>query len=179
MNPVVAGWTAVADAFSERLEAVTPEQWDAATPCDDWTVRQLVDHAVEIQQRTGSAFGAEVGAGLGDNPAAGWAAMSQAMQQTLASEGTLEKVIETPMGARPVAEALGIPMMDLLVHTWDLSRAIGHSEELPEQIVSHAYESLQPMDAMIRQPGMFDAKIDVADDASLITKFIAFTGRQP
>ena len=142
-------------------------------------MRQLVEHAAEVQQRTGTAFGADVSAGLGDDPVAGWASMRQQMQQKLEAEGTLEMVIETPFGERPVAEALGIPMTDLLVHTWDLSRAIGHDESLPEEIVAHAYEALQPLEAMVRRPGMFDARVDVADDADVQTKFIAFTGRQP
>ena len=179
MNPVVAGWAAVADAFSQRVSAVSAEQWDAATPCTEWTVRELVDHAVGVQARTGAAIGADVSEDLGDDAAAGWSAMTQAIMGTLQAEGTLEKVIETPFGERPVAEALGIPTMDLLVHTWDLSRALGVDESLPEEIVAHAYESLQPMDGMIRGPGMFDAKIEVADDADVQTKFIAFTGRQP
>jgi uncharacterized protein (TIGR03086 family) len=179
MNPVVAGWVEVADAFSQRLNAVTPEQWEAATPCSEWNVRQLVEHAVDVQQRSGAAMGAEVAEGLGDNPAAAWTAMRQAMLDCLQTEGTLDKVIPTPFGERPVAEALGIPTMDLLVHTWDLSRAIGHDETLPGDIVAHAYESLQPMDGMLRGPGMFADKLDVADGADLQAQFIAFCGRQP
>lgn len=179
MNPVIAGWATVADEFGQRLDAVTAEQWNAATPCDDWTVRQVVEHAVEVQQRVGSAIGADTSAGLGDDPAAGWAVMRQQIQDKLMAEGTLEMVIETPFGERPVAEALGIPMNDLLIHTWDVSRAIGASEALPEQIVAHAYAALQPLEDMLRQSGRFGPAVEVADDVDLQTKFIAFTGRRP
>ena len=85
----------------------------------------------------------------------------------------------TPFGESPAGEALGIPTMDMLVHTWDLSRAIGADESLPEEICAHAYEQLQPMDAMLRGPGRFGPRVEVADDADIQTKLIAFCGRQP
>lgn len=42
--------------------------------------------------------------------------------------------------------------MDLLVHTWDVARAVGADESLHPQAVADAYEMLKPMDAMIRMP---------------------------
>lgn len=32
--------------FERRLAEVWPEQWSAPTPCDEWTVRDLVNHVV-------------------------------------------------------------------------------------------------------------------------------------
>ena len=34
------------DGFEQRLGAVGATQWNAATPCDDWDVRTLVNHVV-------------------------------------------------------------------------------------------------------------------------------------
>ena len=50
--------------------------------------------------------------------------------------------------------------MDVLVHTWDLARTVGADEHLDEELVRQAYDALQPMDAMIRQPGVFGAKLE-------------------
>ena len=35
------------DGFEQRLSAVGATEWNAATPCDDWDVRTLVNHVVE------------------------------------------------------------------------------------------------------------------------------------
>ncbi|CPZ78155.1 uncharacterized Actinobacterial protein [Mycobacteroides abscessus] len=35
------------DAIEALLAAVRPDQWDAATPCEEWNLRQLADHLVE------------------------------------------------------------------------------------------------------------------------------------
>ena len=34
------------ECWADRVNAVTDDQWDAATPCRDWTVRGLVNHVV-------------------------------------------------------------------------------------------------------------------------------------
>jgi len=66
---------------------------------------------------------------------------------------------------------------DVLVHTWDLARALGGDEHLDQDAVGHAYEGLKPMDAMIRMPGVFDAKIAAPADADIQTQFLNFLGR--
>ena len=36
-------WKQAADAFDQRYQAVGEAQWAAATPCDGWAVKELVD----------------------------------------------------------------------------------------------------------------------------------------
>src|SRR5205085_7856583 len=38
--------TTAIDGFGQRLSAVDAGQWSAATPCEDWDVRTLVNHVV-------------------------------------------------------------------------------------------------------------------------------------
>jgi hypothetical protein len=67
--------------------------------------------------------------------------------------------------------------MDILVHTWDLARAVGGDETLPEDVVVASYSGLKPMDAMIRQPGIFGPKIAPAEGDDIQTEFLKFLGR--
>ena len=181
MSDLIDQWRTVADAFGTRLDAVQPDQWDAPTPCEDFTVRQLVEHAIDVQRQVPKGLGAhpDIDTPLGDDPAAAWGKIVAAADAALRSEGALDRAVPFFGGERPVREALGIPTSDLLVHTWDLSRAIGADETLPAEIVAHVYERMKPMDAMLRQSGMFAAKVEVAADADVQTQFIAFTGRTP
>ena len=34
------------ECWADRVNAVADDQWDAPTPCRDWTVRDLVNHVV-------------------------------------------------------------------------------------------------------------------------------------
>ncbi|MGZ4504808.1 MAG: maleylpyruvate isomerase N-terminal domain-containing protein, partial [Nocardioidaceae bacterium] len=34
------------ETWTDRLARVRPDQWDAPTPCTEWSVRDLVNHVV-------------------------------------------------------------------------------------------------------------------------------------
>ena len=83
-----------------------------------------------------------------------------------------------PFGPMPAEQIIGRFMsMDILVHTWDLARAVGGDEQLDADAVERAYSGLKPMDAMIRQPGIFGPKIEPAEGDDLQTEFLKFLGR--
>jgi uncharacterized protein (TIGR03086 family) len=92
---------------------------------------------------------------------------------------TVAKEIDGPFGRMPLGEIIGrFVTMDLLVHTWDLARAVGADDELDEESVRRAYEVLKPMDAMIRQPNAFGPKLEPPPGADLQTEFLSFVGRR-
>jgi len=83
-----------------------------------------------------------------------------------------------PMGEVPKTVPFGIAASDLLVHTWDLARAIGADETLPADAVSAAYAGLQRFpEPMMRAPERFGPAIECADDADEQTKMLSFAGR--
>jgi hypothetical protein len=78
-----------------------------------------------------------------------------------------------------VGEIIGrFVCMDVLVHTWDLARTVGADERLDEEMVRQAYDALKPMDAAIRQPGVFGPKLEPPAGADLQTEFLYFLGRR-
>lgn len=166
-------WNTTADAFSARMDAIGDDQWDAATPCQTWTVRDLVDHAVGVQVGyIGGLVGAEVPEG------ADWATARAALAAAVAADGALDGMTESPMGTVPKTVPLGIATSDLLLHTWDLARSIGGDETLPAAAVTATYAGLQRFpDEMMRSEGMFGPAIEVADDADEQTKMLGFAGR--
>ena len=68
---------------------------------------------------------------------------------------------------------------DVLVHTWDLAKATGQDTSIDTDFAAGMYEGMLPMDEMLRQSGHFAPAVEVADDADVVTKLIAFTGRTP
>ncbi len=168
-------WNAAADAFTQRYEAITDEQWSATTPCEGWTVKDLVDHAVGVQVGfTGGMVGAEIPEG------ADWPATRDAIRAALANEEALAGTAEMgPMGEVPKTVPFGVSASDLLIHTWDLARAIGADEALPPQAVAATMAGLQRFpEAAMRSETMFGAAIEVAEDADEQTKMLSFTGRR-
>jgi uncharacterized protein (TIGR03086 family) len=92
--------------------------------------------------------------------------------------GDLSTPVPGPMGPMPAEQLIGrFISTDVLVHTWDVARAVGGDESLPLDIVAGAYSGLKPMDAMLRMPGVFGPKVAVPEGADVQTEFLGFVGR--
>lgn len=166
-------WEMAADKWEDVFSQLGDDDWDKPTPCDGWTVRELVEHAMFWQGRGAMVFGSPVAED------ADWTVLRAALAGALADPSNLEGVVEQ-MGGAPKAAVAGLVTTDLLVHSWDLARAIGVDETLPEAAAASTMMGLQRMpDEMLRREGMFGPAVAVADDASAQDKLIAFVGRQP
>ncbi|WP_179131524.1 TIGR03086 family metal-binding protein [Candidatus Entotheonella palauensis] len=183
MSEILERWKGLTEAFGQRLDAVSDDQWDSATPCADFTVRQLVEHAIDVQRVAPKGLGATgaIDTPHGDNPKATWQAVRAAALDACSAEGALEKEMDTPIGKMPVGQFFGGPACgDILIHTWDLARAIGADEKLPEEACQAALAFLQAAPAeFLRQPGRFDNAIEPPEGADIQTQMLCFTGRQP
>jgi uncharacterized protein (TIGR03086 family) len=91
----------------------------------------------------------------------------------------LSQNVNGPFGPMPADQLIGrLISTDVLVHTWDLARATGGDEQLDQSAVEGSFSGLQPMDAMLRSPGVMGPKIEPAEGADLQTKFLNFLGRK-
>lgn len=167
-------WNQTAEAFDARYQAITEEQWSASTPCEGWTVKDLVEHAVGVQSgMVAPSFGIDVPEG------AEWPAVKAAMSAGLTAE-SLEGTMEFgPMGTVPKGMLAGIATNDLLLHTWDLARAIGADETLPAAAVTACLGGMKMMPEEMRLgDGRFKPSVEVAEGADEQAQLIAFCGRQ-
>jgi uncharacterized protein (TIGR03086 family) len=175
MEGPAAIWQEAADNFDRHVQAIGDDQWDAPTGCGEWTVRDLVDHAVHWQAVVGGIVGA--GTSPGDDWPTVRAAIAEALEDPTNLEGDAPK---EAFGGMPKHQILGIGTGDVLLHSWDLARAIGADDTLPPAAVQAVYMGLQRMpDAMLRSPNMFAPAIEVGADASEQDRLLGFTGRQP
>jgi len=168
----------VASKWSTLTSAIASDQWDNATPCTDWNVRQLVDHVNGWQTQGGNLLGMHIPAG------AAWPDIEAAFDATLSDPSRLTGPVPE-FGGIPKHDLAGFLIGDLLIHCWDLARAIGADDTLPAAAVEattmglhHAPESLlrgtNPLGAAMMAPA-----VEVSDDASVQDKMIAYTGRRP
>lgn len=171
-------YCSLADQFGARVEAAADDAWSKPAPCEGWTARDVVEHVTGAQRGMVAAITGEEPTFATDDPKQLWRESYAAAKAALAQDGALEKTVPGPMGEMPVAMMVGrILSSDVLVHTWDLARAIGGDEKLDATAVTQAYSGLKPMDAMIRRPGVFGPKIDAAPGDDEQTEFLKFLGR--
>jgi uncharacterized protein (TIGR03086 family) len=164
--------------FTDRLDAVTDDQWSNPTPCTDWDVRQLVDHVITIQRQIPDSLDVPVG-GNGADPRSMWTAVRGAALTALRQPGVMNRTITGLRGEMPVGMALVPRLSDLHVHTWDLARATGGDEHLSPENAAFILERLQPNDAALRESGSFGPKIDPPPGADAQVELLCFLGRRP
>lgn len=162
---------------------------DAATPCDEWTVRRLLDHMLAGQQLFAAATGGATVAPpsgpppelVGDDPVAQYEEARKATIHAYSRPGVLEGMLKGSDGDVPAMQILGIAFCDQLLHGWDLAKATGQDTTMPADLAAVAWQFLDgrlPDDA--RGPGKnFKAAVPVPDDVSIQDKLIAYCGRQP
>ncbi|MFC6084441.1 TIGR03086 family metal-binding protein [Sphaerisporangium aureirubrum] len=176
------------DEFGLRVGMVREDQWDAPTPCEDWTVRDLVNHLVVEQlwvpPLLGGATVDEVGGRfdgdhLGDDPVDAWNRAAADAQAAFAAPGVLEREVRLSYGTVPCRTYCREMTADLAVHAWDLARALGVDERVDPRLMAAAYDHLAPMAGELTGTGLFAAPVPVPDDADAQTRTLALTGRRP
>ncbi len=180
---VIHRTTALVEQFDARVQAADPGSWANQSPCTEWKARDVVAHvAGTLNWIHGELADAEptasASAAADDDVVGAWN-MTRDRFLTALSTGDLSKTIESPFGAMPAEQMIGrIICADVLIHTWDLARAVGGDEQLDAAAVEGTLSGLQPMDAMLRSPGVMGPKLDAPEGADTQTALLAFVGRQ-
>ncbi|MHB8438788.1 MAG: TIGR03086 family metal-binding protein [Acidimicrobiales bacterium] len=180
MSEVAERYCRIAEGFDRRIRGVHDDQWDAPTPCPEFTVRQLVTHVVGTNL---AVYGRLTGSDPDpvDDEAdlvAQWtAARDQIASGLLGSRA--QETVSGIFGEQPWESLVSrLLCADTLIHTWDLARATGQDEHLDPAAVDAAAAFLAPIDDAIRRPGGFAPKIDSPADADAQTRLLNFAGRQ-
>ena len=181
MDEQLDRYRTVATGFDAVVGTITPEGWGAASPCDGWTARDIVVHVVDGHRSVVALASDDTPRPLGpeEDPAAAWSEASRAIAALLADEDVAARVVAGPAGPMAVGDIIGsFVTMDLLVHTWDLARAVGADDRLDGPSVRRAHEALLPMDEVIRRPGAFGPRLEAPTGSDPQTEFLYFVGRR-
>ena len=189
-NPIEL-YEAASQGFRQTLSGVKPDQMSNSTPCTLWSVQALINHNIKV---TGFALGMltenitvnpkEVSGRLPAEGAvealdAGVAKVLELMKQ----EGSASMKIGTPFGQMTRGECLMAPIMDLLIHKWDLAKGTDQNTTLDSGLVQVIHDAFAPQMEGLRKMDfggpIYGPEVSVPADASLQDKVIAMMGRQP
>ena len=176
--------------FASTVRLVGEDQWSLPTPCDGWTVRELVGHVASgCRMATALAGGgsrndaiAVLGVDhLGHDPTSSIDAALAAQLEAFAQPDVDGQLFHHPAGDMPGAQVLRFRITDLLVHRWDLARAIGADETLDPDLVAEVWNGIAPMIPMMATSGVFGTGPSgtLVDDAALQTRLLDAMGRRP
>jgi uncharacterized protein (TIGR03086 family) len=177
-------------AAAEVACRVRPEDLDRATPCDGWTVADLLSH-LSIQHRGFAAAARGEGGDLviwasrppAPDPVADFLAATAEVLIAFAADeigATPFRLPEISTAMEfPAAQAVSFHFIDYVVHSWDLARSIGTRPDLGQPVLEAAWPVAQlvPEEARNRPGSPFAPRVTVSADAPLLDRIVAHLGR--
>jgi len=116
---------------------------------------------------------------LGDDPVASFVATAAELRAAFGEPGALARTAYHRAGERTGAQLLGMQVLDIAVHTWDLARAISAGESLDPDVVAFALTLHDTFDAG-RQRGAFAPPPGTTPaGSSAQARLLYLAGRQP
>ena len=184
---IPAMFRAAVAEFDARIRQVGDHQWQAATPDEDWAVRDLVNHVVgedlwappllagSTIAEVGDRFDGDV---LGADPRAAWTAASAGAVRAVGEQGAMDRIVHLSFGDVPGREYALQVFADHLIHAWDLARAIGADEHLDDELVASCATWFEAVEEAYRSAGAIAERPPVPGHADSQTLLLARFGRR-
>src|SRR6478736_5022572 len=176
MESTADRYARLARAFADTVAAVPPTAWDDPSPCPDWSARDVVRHVVDAQNLFFGLVGKPpvVAPSVDDDPDAAWATTSGAVLADLRDPVTAAVEFDGFFGRTSFTQAVDrFLCLDLVVHRWDLARAAGLDDAIPDDDVALVMAGTEQMGDALRGPGAFGAPLDAPEGADAQTRMLA------
>lgn len=170
------------------LRGVRSDQWTSRSPCEGWTVRDVVNHMVGGAKMVSVCLSGR-GDGVnfyvdhlrGLDPVETYVAESAAAVDVYRADPSLvERVMPMPWGDATGAAVAAMFMGDHFVHAWDVAKATGQSTDLDPEMAAlvrrFAHEYVEV--GQRRGPEMFDEERHAPADATAADRLAAYLGRR-
>lgn len=181
MSDISERYDTLSAAFEAKVAGVPDGRWDAPTPCEGWTVRDLVGHMVDNHRQFLGLVDRELDPvpPVDQDPVN---AITVAREQVLADLRDPARASETyegHFGVRTFEWAVdSFLSFDLAIHGWDLARATGQDETIPAAEVDRLLAAAEGWGDTARAPGVLGPEVEVPADADGQTRLLAFAGRR-
>ncbi len=186
---------------------VRSDQLADPTPCPEMDVRSLLGHLVDVLRRVARIGRDENPFALAPAPPVAddgwldaWQRAAHEVQSAWSDDAVLERTVVLPWSQASGGETLCGYLNEVAVHTWDLAVATGQWPAWDDQVLTVALAAIQQilpagdraaLFASIASsaqgaapdeggfPAPFAEAVEVAPDAPLIDRLVAWNGRTP
>ncbi len=193
MSEIADRYRRRADAFERKVAAVRSDQWNAPSPCEKWTARDVVGHIIDMHAVVLHHLDRRLSAAppVAVDPLAAFRSARADVEAILDDPSLASRVCDTPTGTMTAAEDIdAIPGSDLPLHGWDLARATGQDDTIDPADVEHHWSAITALPADLleqyRTPGafgpgveIFGPEVRVGTDASPQNRLLGLIGRDP
>jgi len=169
------------------LDAVRADQWQNATPCTEWNVKDVANHLIGenlwaaelLDGKTIAQVGNRLDGDLaGNDPAAAYRASVRAATAACTAPGAMQSTCHLSFGDYSGSEYASQLLLDTLIHGWDIARGSGQDTRLDPELVEVCLPIATQLTNQFRDAGVFGENLPVGPDADAQTRLLAMMGRQ-
>jgi uncharacterized protein (TIGR03086 family) len=181
-------------ALQRVVDAIEPGQWDMQMPASfvrrgqtSVTLREIINyHAYDdawvpdmLAGKTMEAAGADNFRGdlLGDDPQGNFGRIVDAACAAAESFDDLDRTVHCSFGDYTAREYFWQINQFRGLRAYDIALVIGVDPRLPDELVQGMWDEVSPHAEEWRSYGVFGPRVEVQDDADLLTKLLGLTGR--
>lgn len=156
--------------------------WAGASPCEGWTAADVVGHVIDTERDFLTRHDVDLPARPGGDPAQAWDAHLAAVTAALTPE-LLSREFDGFFGPTTIGDTLTqFYAWDLMVHRWDLARALGVPTSFSDAELQRLEESIPapgtPMYDAFYSGGICNPPLPIPEGASRETAILAALGRE-
>jgi uncharacterized protein (TIGR03086 family) len=172
--------------LDEIVATAKPADLGRPTPCEGWTLADLLRH--QVSENHGFATAAREGSApdwdagdLGDDAVAAYRASVDDFLDAFAADDILDRSMAINVfGIFPGSIGTAMHLVDTVAHGWDLARTLDLPYEPGSDAVHAALRIAKGIPDEGREVnGSFAHRVGVPADASELDRFLALLGRDP
>ncbi len=186
-------WNVMTDSLDLLRNAaalINDANREAPTPCSEWTVTQVLQHALGDQLAWAAAIG--VGTGPSENPFTPSGRLEDSIDDltklALDTATTAwarvrndDDAVPTPLpqGAFPAPTAAAACALDAAVHAWDITVALGQPGPLPHELAVQLLPAARAIVEPLRQFGAYASALPPRTEDDHAAELLRYLGRDP
>ncbi|SEL39275.1 TIGR03086 family protein [Blastococcus sp. DSM 46786] len=180
MTSTAASFQAAERPFTALLDAVPPAGWARPSPCEGWTAADVVGHVVGTQRDFLTTHGVDLGEApdVAADPATAWREHAKRVAEAVSDEAVAAREFDGHFGPTTVGAAfVQFYVWDLVVHRWDVARAVGTDPALTDEELGRIEAGADAFGPALHMDGICRPALDVPGDADRATRVLARLGR--
>lgn len=131
--------------FADVLRQVSDADLSKTTPCNEWTVADLIGHVVQGNQTTAARIGTKAPTLPSGDRNVVHGSIAEQANAALREPNWRTKMVELPFGSVPAPVFVSIRSGDVYTHAWDLAKAIDGDSDLDRELGEAIFAATAPV----------------------------------
>ncbi|MFG1680022.1 TIGR03086 family metal-binding protein [Nonomuraea sp. NPDC049269] len=189
----MSGWNVIDashEALRQAVRGVPAGGWNLPTPCEQWNVTQVLQHAAGDQVGFAAFLTGEPGPAenpfepsgeLTEDPLAYVEAALERSARAWAGVDKNAEEVPVPVPPNKMAPALGAGAcaLDAAVHAWDIALATGQPSPLTPELAGELLPVARSIVEPLRQWGAYAAVVPAEPGDDEVAELLRYLGRNP